>query len=86
MKSAGDIEDVYMGRKIKHGFTGKEEWWQIAMQHQTKSLKLSIIFPKKRRCQRAVLIERVGVVTWETANCRDSIHCDQDGRGRRPRV
>jgi hypothetical protein len=57
-KSRGDIVDFYTERKIKHGFTKVEEWWQLIIRHRTRHLRLAIIFPKKRRCQRSVLIER----------------------------
>jgi hypothetical protein len=57
-KHRGDTEDFYIERKILRGFTKKEEWWQIEMRHQTRSLKLTIIFPKQRPCKRAVLVER----------------------------
>ena len=58
IKNSGDIEDFYIQRRIKRGFTKKEEWWQIEMQHQTKWLRHSIIFPKKRHCKRAILLEK----------------------------
>jgi hypothetical protein len=57
-KSRGDVEDFYIERKIKGGFTKKEEWWQIQMRYQTRFLQVSIVFPKKRHCKRAVLVER----------------------------
>jgi hypothetical protein len=57
-KSRGDVEDFYIERRIKGGFTKREEWWQIEMRYQTRSLQISIIFPKKRHCKRAVLVER----------------------------
>jgi hypothetical protein len=57
-KSRGDMEDFYIERKIKGGFKKKEEWWQIEMRHQTRSLKLSILFTQKRKCQSAILMER----------------------------
>jgi hypothetical protein len=57
-KSSGDIEEFFIQRRIKRGFTQKEEWWQTEMQHQTRWLRHCIIFPKKRRCQRAVLVEK----------------------------
>jgi hypothetical protein len=58
-KSVGDVEDFYISRKIRRGFTKDEEWWQNALQHRTKWAKLSIVFPKKRHCQKAFLIERI---------------------------
>jgi hypothetical protein len=57
-KSRGDTEDFYTERKIKGGFTKDEEWWQTVIRHQTRQFRLAILFPKKRPCQRAVLIER----------------------------
>ena len=57
-KSAGDIEDFYIERTVKNGFTREEEWRQTEIRHRTRRLKLSIIFPRQRRCRRAVLIER----------------------------
>lgn len=57
-KSRGDIQEFYIERKILLGFTKREEWWQIEMQHETRWLKLSIVFPEERHCKRAVLVER----------------------------
>jgi hypothetical protein len=57
-KSAGDVEDFYIERTVRSGFTKDEEWRQTEIRHRTRKLKLSIIFPKKRRCRRAVLMER----------------------------
>lgn len=57
-KSAGDVEDFYIERTIKNGFTHDEEWRQTEIRHRTKHLRMVIIFPKERRCRRAVLVER----------------------------
>ena len=57
-KSAGDIEDLHIKRTVRDGFAKDEEWRQVEIRHRTKRLKLAIVFPKERRCQRAVLIER----------------------------
>lgn len=57
-KSSGDIEDFYIERTVKYGFTQDEECRQVELRHRTKRLRLAVIFPKKRRCQRAVLLER----------------------------
>lgn len=57
-KSAGDITDFYTERTVKDGFTKEDEWWQIVIRHQTKQFRFRAIFPKKRRCRRAVLVER----------------------------
>jgi hypothetical protein len=57
-KSAGDIEDFYIERTVRNGFTKDEEWRQTEIRHRTRQLKLAVIFPKERWCQRAVLIQR----------------------------
>ncbi len=57
-KNRGEEQDFYIQRKVLHGFTKREEWWQIEMQHETRWLKLSIVFPEQRHCGRAVLVER----------------------------
>jgi hypothetical protein len=57
-KSAGDVEDFYIERTIRHGFTQDQEWRQTEIRHRTRHLRLSIIFPRERRCRRAVLIQR----------------------------
>ena len=57
-KSAGDVEDFYIERTVRRGFTKDEEWRQTEIRHRTRHLKLSVMFPEQRRCRRAVLIER----------------------------
>ncbi|MFC1976415.1 hypothetical protein ACFLXQ_08445 [Chloroflexota bacterium] len=57
-KNSGDTEDFYIERTAKHGFTKAEESFQSEIRHRTKRLKMSVIFPKTRRCQRAVLLHR----------------------------
>lgn len=56
-KHRGDVEDFYIERKLTNTFTREEEWWQIEMQHRTRSAKLAVVFPKKRHCRQAVVIE-----------------------------
>ncbi len=57
-KSAGDQEDFYISRNPKNSLTEDEEWLQTEIRHQTKRLKMTIIFPKERECKSAVLEER----------------------------
>ncbi len=57
-KGSGDVEDFYIQRTIRNGFRKTEEWRQTDIHYQTRHLRLAIIFPRKRRCQRAILIER----------------------------
>lgn len=58
-KSRGEVQEFHIERKIKRGFTKTEGWWQLEMYHQTDWLKCTVIFPKKRFCRRAVLLEKV---------------------------
>ncbi len=57
-KNAGDITDFRIERTVRNGFTQNKEWFQMEIRHQTRQLKMSIIFPKQRPCKRAVLQER----------------------------
>ena len=57
-KSAGDVDDFYIERTVKNGFTQDEEWRQTEIRHRTRHLRLAVIFPKEGHCRRAVLIER----------------------------
>ena len=57
-KSSGDVEDFYIERTVRHGFTQAEEWRQTEIRYRTRRLRLSIIFPQGRHCRRAVLLQR----------------------------
>lgn len=57
-KHRGDVQDFYIERKLSNTFINNEEWWQIEMQHRTRSAKLQVIFPKRRHCMEAMVIER----------------------------
>jgi hypothetical protein len=57
-KQRGDTAEFYLQRKVLRGFMQAQEWWQIEMQHPTDWLRMSLIFPMRRHCQRAVLVER----------------------------
>lgn len=57
-KNRGDIVDLWIERDIKNGFTKKEEWLETEIDHWTEHMKLSIIFPQERPCQRATLMRR----------------------------
>ena len=57
-KSRGDIIDFRLERTIQGGFTQHEEWYQAEIRHSTRRLRLAVIFPKERLCQRAILHER----------------------------
>lgn len=57
-KSKGDMEEFYIERRVRNGFVNKNEARQCELWHATRHLRLSVTFPKKRRCKRAVLLER----------------------------
>ena len=57
-KNSGDIEDFYIERTAKEGFITAEESLQTEIRHRTRRLRMSIIFPKRRPCKRALLLER----------------------------
>ena len=57
-KSKGAIEDFYIERTVRDGFTKAEEWWQVEVWQKTHRLKLQAFFPKRRHCRRAVLHTR----------------------------
>lgn len=57
-RGAGDIEEFHIERTEKNTFTKTEEWLQTEIRHRTRRLRMSIIFPRKRRCRRAVLVQR----------------------------
>jgi hypothetical protein len=57
-KNSGDIVDFYIERTVRSSFTKAEEWRQVEIRHKTKRLKISIVFPRERHCQRAVLLRR----------------------------
>jgi hypothetical protein len=57
-KNSGDMTDFYIERTARHGFTQADESLQIEIRHPTKRLKMVVIFPPTRHCQRAVLVQR----------------------------
>ena len=57
-KNRGDVADFNIERTVTGGFTKPNEWRQVIVEHRTKRLRIAVIFPKKRVCQRATLTER----------------------------
>lgn len=57
-KSIGDTEEFYIERIEKNAFTMAEEWLQTEIRRRTRRLRINIVFPKERRCLRAVLTQR----------------------------
>jgi len=57
-KQRGDVTEFNLSRRIKNGFSESNEWLQTELSHRTRHLRISIIFPRQRPCQRALLVER----------------------------
>ena len=57
-KNRGDVMEWWIQRVIKDGFTNEQEWLETEIDHWTKKLSLSIIFPQERCCRRAILTRR----------------------------
>jgi hypothetical protein len=57
-KNRGDVMDFWIERVIRGGLLEKDEWLETEIDHRMEYLKLSIIFPLERRCQRAILTQR----------------------------
>jgi hypothetical protein len=57
-KQRDDEATLYIRRKIKNGFRGHVESFQTEIDHRTKQMELSVIFPKKRLPSEVALIEQ----------------------------
>ena len=57
-KNRGDVMEFWVERTIKQGLLQQTEWLETEIDHWTKDLRLSIIFPKERPCRRATLSRR----------------------------
>ncbi len=53
--SRGQALEFKAERTIMEGFKGQENWWEINIDHPVHQLENSIIFPKTRSCQEAIL-------------------------------
>lgn len=57
-KNKGDVEEFYIERTVKNGFTNSEEWQQAEIRRRTKHLKMNVIFPSSRPCRTALITQR----------------------------
>jgi uncharacterized protein YifN (PemK superfamily) len=57
-KSKGDLVGFHIENTVRNGFQKDEEWMQTEIRRHMRQLRMNIIFPKKRRCQRAILQQR----------------------------
>lgn len=77
-KSRGDVEDIYIERRVRSGFTKSEEWRQMEVWTPIKDMRLSIIFPKDRHCKRAMVKRRKANKTIPLG--QEYFHILPDGR------
>ena len=57
-KNRGDVEEFRIERTIEQGFTQRVEDFQTEIDHPTKHLKLSVVFPCERPPRTVTLIEQ----------------------------
>lgn len=77
-KQKGDIEVFNISRKLRNSFTKSVEEWQTEINHATKNLSISIIFPRSRPPKRLYLIEQNQ--NRSTTLGPEFRHCLPDGR------
>ncbi len=53
--SKGQALQFEVERTMMEGFLGGQDWWEINIDHPVHHLEQTIIFPKARPCQKAVL-------------------------------
>ena len=57
-KGRGDVISLDTRREVRKGFTKADESWETDIYHRIAELSVSIIFPKSRHCQRAVVSQQ----------------------------
>lgn len=57
-KSRGDVEAFHIQRTIKRGFTQAVEDFQTEINHTTRKLSVSVVFPRNRHPKRVTLVEK----------------------------
>jgi len=57
-KMKGDIEDFYIERRIKNGFTNSDESFQSKINYPTQKFSVSVIFPLNKLPKKIVLFEQ----------------------------
>lgn len=57
-KNRGDIVELWIQRVIRGGFLHAPWWLETEVDHLTRQLRLSILFPKQRPCRLATLTRK----------------------------
>lgn len=78
MKQRGDQETFYISRTIYDGFVADEESLQTDIDHQTRSVKVSLVFPSSRIPRKVLLTETRRKQTSALGD--DHLHELPDGR------
>lgn len=77
-RNRGDVEDFRIERTIKDGFTRASEYFQTEINHRTRSVSVSVLFPHNRPPRRVTLVEQNATRT--TALGPENEHPLPDGR------
>ena len=91
VRGRGQRETLHAWRKVRNGFTLRREWVSYEIIEPTRSLKLTIIFPRERPCLNAWKSSKRGPHPSEPIDVRKLAYT-QDGRQllvideKRPRV
>jgi hypothetical protein len=57
VKNKGDVDEFNIGWSIRQGFPRRTGYWETHVTHQTRHLRVNVVFPKSRPPRRATLIE-----------------------------
>ena len=77
-KNRGDIENFHIERTIKDGFVRPIEDYQVDVDHSTRRLSLTVVFPKERTPKQVKLIEQKSQRSKELST--ESLQPLPDGR------
>ena len=68
VKSKGDIDEFNIQWGIRNGFLKKTGFWSSEINHRTKSIKVSVIYPKNRPPQRIFIQEKNSQKSFDLGN------------------
>ena len=57
-KDRGDILELWIERVVRDALLKRQEWFETEIDHLSRKLRMSIIFPKSRPCRRATVTPR----------------------------
>lgn len=77
-RNRGDVEEFRIERTIKDGFSKDNEYFQTEINHETRNVSISVIFPRNRPPRRVTLVEQNATRT--TALGPENEHQLPDGR------